>query len=176
MDENKLENVPQEEKLFTQAEVNEIVRKRVERVKRKHEEAPSGADPEHEEASGVPGTPSQDERIAELDKREKAIQLKENRSAMTEFLQKNNFPLDLLEVVDLEDIEASKKTIIKYADAFDVTGRKKHIPSPVGGHDGGDNKNRIFWDGFSGLTIKGSKHKPKKIDRDGIPNYGFIYR
>ena len=173
MDESKREEAPQEEKLFTQAEVNEIVRKRVERVKKKYEEAPSGADPEHEDASkAVSDTPSDDERIAELDKREKAIQLKENRSAMTEFLQKNNFPLDLLEVVDLEDIEASKKTIIKYAEAFDVTGRKKHIPSPVGGHDGGDNKNRVIGD-FPGMTIAGSRHKPKTI-KTGAPFFGGL--
>lgn len=159
MDDKVLDNAPQSEKRFTQEEVNEIVKNRLERYKKSHEKELSEAIQASKEA---PDSPSYDERMAELEKREKALQLKESRSAMIEFLNNNNLPQNLLEIADLENVEASQEAILRYAEAF---GYKPNMPSPLGqyDHDGGHVGNL---DGFNGMTVAGSKHKPKDLRFD----------
>lgn len=67
------------EKLFTQAEVNEIVRKRLEKVK---QDPPAPREP------------------TELEKREAALAAKESRIQCQEYLIGNNLPMQLLDILD----------------------------------------------------------------------------
>lgn len=72
------------EKLFTQEQVNEIIRKRL----------------KHQKESSV-STPEMDARAADLTKRE-------NRLNCREYLFDKGYPVELLDIIDTSDVEAFK--------------------------------------------------------------------
>lgn len=128
-----------EEKLFTQAEVEEIIKNRLKRVKNKHSE---------EEAAALQAARS------EIEEREKTLQAKETRLQCKEYLMSENLPTDLLDAIDTSDFEQFK---IK-AGIIDGHMRKNqdtappYNPEPV-----------ITGNGLKGGFDPDYKHKPKQL-------------
>ena len=117
MDRTKDETQP--EKTFTQAEVNEIVKNRLARVK----ESAGGSE---EEIS---------QRVAEAVKsataeKEKELQARENKLACKQFLIDSNYPLAFLDAIDTSDIEAFKKNVETVAGAVGSVRRVAPLGSP----------------------------------------------
>lgn len=91
------------EKLFTQEQVNEIIRKRLERQKE--------SSLNEEELI---------RREKELDSREKAFECKK-------YLSSNGYPSELLEVIDTSDVEKFKEKADKAIMAFETMDKQTHV-------------------------------------------------
>lgn len=136
-----------DQKMFTQDEVNEIVKKRLERVKQK-----SKASDEESEAFA--------KRIADLEEREKdytkRVQELEKREATykrmecSDFLKAHNLNEKLLDLFPTEDPEAFKETVSNVAEAFGTSFKSPDFVS----HE----NNVSIGKGFA----PGYKHVPKK--------------
>lgn len=83
------------EKMFTQQEVNEIIKKRLERDKNKNQQYGS------------------DEEVEAL---KNQLTQRENRLNAKEYLLDNNIPLDVLNMLDTSDLNAFKENVIKLQD------------------------------------------------------------
>ena len=129
---------PMAPKLFTQEEVNEIIKKRLERTKTKSGED----DPEQKADLQVRETELNNKEI-ELGKRETEINCKS-------FLVDNGLPLVYLEVLDTLDLEKFKENVSK----LNEIRKKDTMPfglaePPAGGEVTGD------------LLGRPKKHRPK---------------
>lgn len=90
-------------KLFTQEQVNEIIRKRLERQKE--------SSLNEEELV---------RREKELDAREKAFECKK-------YLSLNGYPSELLDIIDTSDVEKFKEKADKASTAFEIMDKQKYV-------------------------------------------------
>ena len=126
------------EKLFTQAEVDRIVKERLKRVKVKAAE--------EQESESV-------KKAANLAQREADLNARETKLKCKEWLHDQGYSKDLLDILDLTDFETFKKKADK---VVQLSAGMKTKSAPVAsesitGNDGAG-------DGFS---KENSKHKPK---------------
>ena len=130
------------ERLFTQDEVNEIIRKRL--FDRKKEQEKNRRTEEDYQ-----------KRENELVDREKAVASRETRLSCMEYLKENNYPDELLDVLDTSDIEGFKENVEKISIAFNKSVRRmnpypEYNPEPALS----DNK----------TSFPNSKHIPKNSE------------
>lgn len=94
-----------EEHLFTQEEVNEIIRKRL--YERKNEQVKNKCTEEDYQR-----------REQDLSERERTLSLRESRISCMEYLKKNNYPDELLEALDTSDFKAFKENAERISNAY----------------------------------------------------------
>lgn len=102
----------QKERLFTQEEVNNIVQKRL-AARKKEKEENQRTEEEYQD------------REKKVSEREKAVLLRENKVSCMEFLKKNNYPDDLIEILDNSDIEIFKKNAERLSVIYGKTEKEK---------------------------------------------------
>lgn len=92
-------------KMFTQDDVNRIVSERLARDRQ--------------------------ERSAqkEVDARERSLQERENRLSCKEYLHENNYPAELLELIDCSDVEKFKETIGKINGLYEAAHNRPYFAS-----------------------------------------------
>ena len=107
MNENMVKNETTEQidgnnepKLFTQSQVNEIVRKRLERQKE--------------------DTQAFEDKIKSLETREKDISKRESRLNCKEYLNDHNYPEEMLDIFDTSDVEDFKSRVDRAYNLFGV--------------------------------------------------------
>ena len=130
------QNGQQKEKLFTQEQVNEIVKKRLAKVKQQE-----GAEPPEDYS----------EKSTKLTEKEAELTAKENRLNCQEYVIEKGYPKELLDTLDTTDVEKFKER----ADMLNGIYGKKEV-QPFGSAE---------FDGVGSGTIKdafayGRKHKP----------------
>ena len=103
VEENGQESAEVKEKTFTQEQVNEIVRKRLEKVK--------GLAVEQEE----------------LDRRSGELTARENKLTCKEYLLENGYPQELLEILDTSDVNKFKVSADKLNK---LSGRQQEVDVP----------------------------------------------
>ena len=137
----KVENEKEivEEKIFTQDEVNEIIRKRLRERKKEQEEGER-----YEEEIKT--------REKEITEREKELGLREVRMSCKEYLHENDYPEGLIEVLDTSDFKTFKEKAGKIAEMYSGTLKNK------GSYPGYEPEPEITVERKSFLN---SKHKPK---------------
>ena len=91
--------------LFTQEEVNEIIRKRL--YERKNEQEKNKCTEEDYQR-----------REQDLSERERTLSLRESRISCMEYLKKNNYPDELLEALDTSDFKAFKENAERISNAY----------------------------------------------------------
>lgn len=129
-------NNNQEEKLFTQEQVNEIVKKRLERQK---------------EASGN-RLQELEARTKELETREAEFAKKEQNFYCKEYLRENGYPEDLMDILDTTDVDVFKTKADKASRL--ITSRQKVNVAPLANLDG------PFKDANTGFE-RNVRHEPK---------------
>ena len=87
---------PKNEKLFTQAEVDEVIKKRLQRA---------------DKVSAKKEFAAIEEAQKQMEEREKALQAKETYLQCKEYLISEDLPTDLLDAVDVSDFEQFKKKV-----------------------------------------------------------------
>ena len=92
-------------KMFTQDDVNRIVSERLARDRQ--------------------------ERSAqkEADARERSLQERENRMSCKEYLHENNYPAELLDVIDCSDVEKFKETVGKVNGLYEAAHNRPYFVS-----------------------------------------------
>lgn len=106
IDEQETKNPnPKEEHLFTQEEVNEIIRKRL--YERKSEKEKNKCTEEDYQ-----------KREQDLSDRESAMALRESRISCMEYIKKNNYPDELLEALDTSDFKTFKENAERISNAY----------------------------------------------------------
>lgn len=124
-----------DEKTFTSAEVNEIVRKRLERERAKHQGQQSATDAE--------------------------LTAKANRLECKEYILDNGLSMDLLDVIDTGDVAAFKEKADKI-NSLVAEGVKAHVSYPDV-QDAGEPYNISASDTIkTAFSKKGAAHKPKE--------------
>ena len=128
----------EEERLFTQSEVNEIIKRRLERNK--------AANAEHEEA------------IASLEERERQLNELQDKMAKREslinckaYLQEKGYPLDLVDIIETSDFDTFRDKAdkaVKMSNITNIAPLGSNEPTITGGS---------IPEGFA----FGYKHKPK---------------
>ena len=108
-EDNQHEEQP-EEKMFTQEEVNQIIKKRLERQGKQYQAKEAEAASEAEKAL--------ESRTAELDSREKRLDCRA-------YLMDKKYPLDIIDIIDTSDVDAFKE---KADRVMDMTGNKRVAP------------------------------------------------
>ena len=105
------DNGDQGERLFTQAEVDEIIRRRLARVKT---------------SSGEPVEPT------EVELRERDLAARENRLSCKEYLIENSYPHELLDILDTSDPEDFNKRADKVFSLMDAhASRNPRFVEPI---------------------------------------------
>ncbi len=127
---------PKEEKLFTRAEVNELIKRRLKRA---------------EDSSAKKEDAALLEAQTQLEARERELQRKESFLQCKEYLITENLPTDLLEAVDTSDFEQFENKIgivQRYV-------RKNSPTAPLGSSE------PIITHSAPGAFSPDYKHKPK---------------
>lgn len=101
----------QQEKTFTQEEVNRIVKERLARLKSKYE-----TDQETTEEE------------SQLDEKEKAIALRENRVTCMEYVAENGHKKELLDILDTSDPEKFRSQAEKIVELYGEPEQKRVYP------------------------------------------------
>lgn len=138
--ENNMENnntAEQQEKTFTQEEVNRIIQERLARVKNKD----SGTDPGEAEQGN------------ELEERETSVTLRESRVECREFVAEKGYNKELLEILDTSDPEKFKSQVERLVELNGSQEKKKIYPGTKENPFSTEQHKRSFGD---------SKHIPKK--------------
>lgn len=133
------------EKLFTQEEVNEILKKRLERYKEKHEAA--------SDEQTVKISAELDARSAELDKKELKLDCKA-------YLSEMGYDANMLDIIQADDFDTFKDKADRLNQLVVDSQPKREAP-PLGNPEmptGDDRKSKIA-DAFS----IDNRHKPKDI-------------
>lgn len=125
-----------EEKMFTQEEVNQIIKKRLERQGKQYQAKEAEAASEAEKALKS--------RSTELDSREKKLDCKA-------YLMDKKYPLDIIDIIDTSDVDAFKE---KADRVMTMTGNKPSAPLASNDPDDFENEYKEFIN---------AKHKPKNI-------------
>jgi len=94
----------QQGKMFTQEQVNEIVKKRLERQKEDNLDAQN-----------------LEERAKELEAKERDFSLRESRFSCREYLNEKGYPDDLLDILDTSDLKKFKEKADKTCQIFGLT-------------------------------------------------------
>lgn len=124
-----------EERTFTQEEVNHIVAERLARERAKTSEL----------------SPEETKRTAELDARESQLNCKE-------FLMKNGYPLELLDLLDTNDFENFKTKTEKISEALTNPRNTRKIQATPS-----FNSNDVVADPIAEAFSINAKHKPKVL-------------
>lgn len=107
----------QDEKTFTQAELNDIISKRLARVEKEHAQAIEKAKAEGEANAKLSAEErakkEQAEALAKLEEREREIARREQKATVLEELSKRSLPKELIAAVDLSNAEQSISDIEK---------------------------------------------------------------
>lgn len=130
-----------EERLFTKDEVNDIVKRRLDRQKKSIETVQRLND-------------DYEERLKSVDDRETAVELREKRIECKEFLSENGYPKELLLMLDVSDPEQFKKNAEALQQAYSKI-LKQRKPLPLASNDPSELKTPRG--GF-----ENTKHKPKQ--------------
>lgn len=111
------------EKLFTQEQVNEIIKKRLKNQK------------------------NIDSSMQEVNAKVADLEARENRLSCREYLLQEGYPAELLEIIDTSDVEAFKKKADRASGVF--SSRQQEVaplaslePSPYAGINAFENKKR----------------------------------
>lgn len=123
------DNGTQAERTFTQEEVNRIVSERLARERSKSEPTP------------------EEQKSRELDARESQLDCKE-------FLINNNYPTELIDVIDTSNTEEFKIKAKKINDLINRASRRPITPPFIAYESSGNSE-------ISGAFAPGIKHKPK---------------
>lgn len=106
-----------QEKTFTQAELNDIISKRLARVEKEHAQAIEKAKAEGEANAKLSAEErakkEQAEALAKLEEREREIARREQKATALEELGKRSLPKELIAAVDLSNAEQSISDIEK---------------------------------------------------------------
>lgn len=121
------DNSTQEERTFTQEEVNHIASERLARERNKSEPTP------------------EEQKSKELDARESRLDCKE-------FLINNNYPTELLDVIDVSNTEKFKDKVEKM---YNLIMPYRHRPAPDFNPESGSHLS------ISSAFAPGIKHEPK---------------
>ncbi len=124
-------------RLFTQEEVDKIIKKRLER---------------HKTDASATGSPDLEEREAELKKLQSNLKAREQKLDCKEYLQQCNYPAELIDIIDTSDIDKFKEK----ADAVVKIDNSRRVPpmaNPEAKTSNIDNVSNAF-------SIK-NKHVPK---------------
>lgn len=115
--ENNVETVEQnqEEKKFTQEEVNRIVQDRLKREKAKQEKLQDQEEPGSNEVA---------------DEQEKSVAMRENRVECREFIADKGYKRELLEILDTSDAEKFKRQAEQLAELYRGQEETKVYPGP----------------------------------------------
>lgn len=112
----------QEEKTFTQAELNDILKKRLSRQEKEAEEKIKQAQAEAERLAKLTAEEKEKELVEktkkENEKREREISLRENRLDAIEVFRKHNVPEALVDKVVTEDKEETIEEAEKFANTY----------------------------------------------------------
>lgn len=138
--EKNVDNGNNQERLFTEDEVNDIVRKRLERYKEKHST--------DEDVAKMAA--SLDERSAELDKRELEVNCRD-------FLCKNGFDPYMMEIIKADDFDDFAKKAYKLNQM--IIDSKRAIPPAFNSEMPQDDNSDKIADAFS----IDYRRKPKEI-------------
>ena len=139
MENSNVDNGNSQEKLFTQEEVNEIVKKRVERCKAAH-------DPE---AQAVVA-----EKAAQLDLREKELDERVFAFDCKEYLRDNGYDMEYMDIISAEDIDTFKTKADKLASLVKAKSQPKYPPFVANENIGG---------GLEEAFSPDYKHTPKSF-------------
>lgn len=131
---------PANEKLFTQEEVNEIIKNRLKRQGEKQKEAVADAAAEAEKALA--------DKTVELNSRESRLDCKA-------YLIEKGYPPELLDVIDTSDTEKFKE---KADTAVSTIGSKRKRSAPLASND-----SPLTDATFTAAFKSGGKHQPKKF-------------
>lgn len=101
----------QQEKVFTKEEVNRIVKDRLARLKAKYETDSVTTEEKNQ-----------------LDEREKAVALRENRVACMEYVAENGHKKELLDILDTSDPERFRSQAEKIVELYGEPEQKKAYP------------------------------------------------
>lgn len=132
-------NQEHNERLFTQDEVNDIVKKRLEKQKK-------SVTQQLEEDYEV--------KLRNVTNRESAVELREKRIECREFLTEKGYPEELLSMLDTSEPEQFKKNAENLQQAYEKS-IKPRKPQPLASND--PSKTRTPKGGF-----ENTKHKPKQ--------------
>jgi hypothetical protein len=130
----------EEEKTFTEEEVNEIVRKRLERYKEKHGTS--------EEAA---------QKLADLEAREADLNKRAFKLECAEYVRSKGYDADMLEIIDAEDIDTFKHKADRFSEM--IESRPFRSAPPLGNPEMPEES---IDDKLSDAFSFGSKHKPKQ--------------
>lgn len=138
---NNVETVEQnqEEKKFTQEEVNRIVQDRLKREKAKQEKMQDQEGPENSEAT---------------DEQEASVAMRESRVECREFIADKGYKRELLEILDTSDAEKFKSQAEQLAELY--TGQKETKIYP------GVKPNPTNYQARKNLSFAKTKHVPKQ--------------
>lgn len=128
---------------FTQADIDRIVRNTIARERKRAETEISKAKTEAERLAKLSGEEREREefesRTRALEEREKEITRRELKSQAVNELQKRNIPLELVDLLNMEDAEKCNDSITVISNAFDralkraVNDRLKGAPPKTSG-------------------------------------------
>lgn len=134
------EEVPEtKEKLFTQEEVNEIIRHRLHERKK--------------EQAHVKQTDEElQKRMSDLDERENSLNLREERLSRIEYLRSKGYPDELADTIHVSEDGTFEKNVDKLVGAFERSGMMKSKYPSYTPYEGGETYN---------FPPVGAKHEPK---------------
>lgn len=139
-EENLKEEAPkEEEKLFTQEEVNEIIRHRLHERKK----AQAHAEQTEEELQ---------ERVNTLNERENSLNLREERLSRIEYLKSKGYPDELADIIHVSEKDTFEKNVDKLVGAFERSGMMKSKYPSYTPYEGGETYD---------FPPVGAKHEPK---------------
>ena len=129
-------NQPEQEKRFSQADVDRIVKERLKRAERTADSAQS----------------------ADLDARDAELTQRQNRLECREYLLNSGYNPGLLEILDTSDPEKFKSSASKLQRMIDTEKRKAQPSAPPRGDPDPSGGRRSD---FGSAFARGAKHKPK---------------
>lgn len=137
------------EKLFTQAELERIIKKRLKRV-----EAKISDDQTSDYA----------QRVADLDRRESDLKARETRLQCKEYIMEKGYSADLTEILDISDFEAFKEKADRLAEIYHVSDSRNFTSYPAL-KDAGEVKNTGTSPdaAIRKAFLSKGKHKPKEF-------------
>lgn len=139
-EENLQEEAPKEkERLFTQEEVNEIIRHRLHERKK-------------EQAHAKQTEEELQERVNALNERENSLNLREERLSRIEYLKSKGYPDELADMIHVSEEETFEKNVDKLVGAFERSGILKNKYPSYTPYEGGETYD---------FPPVGAKHEPK---------------
>lgn len=118
------EQQPKEEKLFTQEEVDTIVKKRLGRVKEENSK-----ELEEKENALVKQMEEKESNLTkQLEERENAIMQRETKLNCREYLMEQGYPMEMFDIIGYENVDDFKEKADKFHELLEKQNPRKGAP------------------------------------------------